>query len=72
VSTKQLMTVAVNGAPRSVPRGQTLRELLDALGIIGDRVAVELDGRIVKPKDWAGTAIPEGGQVEIVHFVGGG
>ena len=64
--------IAINGKPASVPQGQTVLGLLESLAIKPDRVAVELDRRIVKQREWAATQLSAGAEVEIVHFVGGG
>jgi len=72
VSTNQQIQVTINGEPRALPPGQTIRQLLDSLELDPARVAVELDRRIVKPHDWAATEITGGARLEIVQFVGGG
>lgn len=64
--------VKINGEERSVPAGKSVRGLLDYLGIEADRVAVELDRKIVRKGDWARTMVGAGAEVEIVMFVGGG
>ena len=64
--------ITVNGKPSDVPRGATVLGLLQSLEIKPDRVAVELDRRIVKQPQWATTVLDPGAMVEIVHFVGGG
>ena len=64
--------IVVNGVPRDVPDGVSLVELLEHLGIIPDRVAIELNGSIVKKQDWAITLIKPAANLEIVQFVGGG
>ena len=51
---------------------QTISGLLRELQIAPDRVAVELDRRIVKQPRWAETVLDRGAQIEIVQFVGGG
>jgi sulfur carrier protein len=66
------ISVSVNGHPREIPSGQTVAQLLDFLGIAGDRVAVELNKSIVRKRDWQQTAVAPGSYVEIVEFVGGG
>lgn len=69
------MDLVINGQPRSFPAlgsGATLTELLTALGLKQDRVAVEHNGSIVSRATWAATAVAEGDRFEIVHFVGGG
>ncbi len=62
----------VNGEPQRVPAGETVLGLLRSLGLEPERVAVELDRRIVKPPQWAATVLPDGARLEIVSFVGGG
>lgn len=72
MSTNAQIQVAINGEIRSIADGQTIRQLLESLELDPARVAVELDRRIVKPRDWESTAIAGGACLEIVQFVGGG
>ena len=37
-----------------------------------DLVVVERNGRILRRQDFDGTALEDGDELEIVHFVGGG
>ncbi len=62
----------VNGEDRWVGDDQTVMDLLHALDIEPERVAVELDRRIVKKAHWKETKLHAGAKLEIVHFVGGG
>ena len=64
--------IVLNGKSASVPQGQTVLGLLESLGIKPDRVAVEVNRRIVKQGEWPATELSAGAEVEIVHFVGGG
>jgi len=64
--------IVVNGEQRKTARGQTVLGLLRQLELDPARVAVELDGRIVKQPLWAATELAPGAQIEIVQFVGGG
>jgi thiamine biosynthesis protein ThiS len=66
------MEITVNGELRLVPRGQTIAGLLESLGLDAQRVAVELDRRIVRQQEWSATELGAGAQLEIVQFVGGG
>ncbi|HWF46812.1 MAG TPA: sulfur carrier protein ThiS [Bryobacteraceae bacterium] len=68
----QSITVVVNGEVRQFPAPQTVATLLESLGIPDDRVAVEMNKSIVRKRDWAETPAPNGAQIEIVQFVGGG
>ena len=64
--------IVVNGQSRRAPGGLSVMELLGWLEVVPDRVAVELDRRIVRRADWPGTPVAAGAQLEIVQFVGGG
>ena len=66
------ITLVVNGEVRRFPAPQTVATLLESLGIPGDRVAIEMNKSIVRKRDWADTPAPNGAQIEIVQFVGGG
>lgn len=69
------MELVINGQGRSFPElsaGATLLDLLSALGLKQDRVALEQNGAIVSRPAWGTTAVVDGDRFEIVHFVGGG
>jgi sulfur carrier protein len=67
-----MIDITVNGETRSAPEGQTILGLLKQLELDPERVAVELDRRIVKQPYWTETVLKPGAQIEIVQFVGGG
>ncbi len=64
--------VKINGEERLIPAGKSVRGVLEHLGIEVERVAVELDRKIVRKTDWDGTIVGRGAEMEIVVFVGGG
>ena len=64
--------VQVNGEERCIPEGQTIADLIRVMELDPERVAVELDRRIVKRAHWPVTNVSAGSQLEIVQFVGGG
>lgn len=66
------ISFVLNGEARSAQEGETILDLLRALEIAPEQVAVEFDRRIVKQPEWSATKLREGAQVEIVQFVGGG
>ena len=51
---------------------QTLASLLEAEGLAGRRVAVEVNGMIVPRGQHASQQLADGDRVEIVHALGGG
>jgi thiamine biosynthesis protein ThiS len=67
-----MIEITVNGEPQTAPQGQTILGLLQQLQLDPERVAVELDRRIVKQPYWPETVLRTGAQLEIVQFVGGG
>ena len=66
------MTIVVNGNQTEIVEGSGISDLVKSLGLVTERVAVEVNKRIVRRADWGSTTISEGDRVEIVHFVGGG
>ena len=69
------LTLNLNGSTRSfegLAEGATLAEVVAALGLKADRVAIERNGEIVARSTWGTQAMASGDKVELVHFVGGG
>jgi sulfur carrier protein len=65
------MTVKVNGEARDLPDGETLRALVARYTLTPEKVALELNRRLVRAEKYD-TVLNEGDEVEIVTFVGGG
>jgi thiamine biosynthesis protein ThiS len=68
----QTIEVVVNGETVAVPAGLTVLTLLEHLGVNPERVAIELNRKIVRQPDWPATIVRSEAQLEIVQFVGGG
>jgi sulfur carrier protein len=66
------MRLIINGNEQSFADSLTLAQLIELLGMKGDRVAVELNREIVSRAQWSETSPKDGDRLEIVHFVGGG
>ena len=67
------MTLVLNGSPRTFEAGSlTIASLLEALGLAGKPVVVELDREPVFPADYAATEVRDGANVEIVTIAAGG
>jgi len=66
------ISIVVNGEPREVPEGETIAGLVGLLELDPERLAIELDRRIVRRAEWTSTRLRAGAQLEIVQFVGGG
>ncbi len=68
----ETIEIVLNGDRRAVPKGATLAELLGFLGLPADRVAVELNRKIVRKTEWENCRVEANAEIEVVHFVGGG
>ena len=66
------LIIFINGEQKQFGGVANVAELVDRLGMKGDRVAVELNREIVPRAQWNETALSGGDRLEIVHFVGGG
>ena len=64
--------VIINGERRAVPEGQRVSELLALLELIPQRVAIEINERLVPRGSHGDVALAAGDRVEIVTLVGGG
>jgi len=65
-------TITVNGEQRPAKAGDTVADLLVALGLENGRVAIEWNLKVLPRAEWATTQIAAGDRYEIVQFVGGG
>jgi thiamine biosynthesis protein ThiS len=65
------MTVTVNGETRDLPDGETVRALVARFNLAPEKVAIELNRRLVRSSQYD-TPLKPGDEVEIVTFVGGG
>ena len=66
------MQIQVNGEQREAVSGSTVADLLTALHVAGDRVAVELNLEILDRTEFSTRTLREGDRVEIISFIGGG
>jgi thiamine biosynthesis protein ThiS len=66
------MQIQVNGERRELKDESRMSDLLNALSLAPERVAVELNHQIVRRNEWPNTILKDGDRIEIVHFVGGG
>ena len=66
------MKLKINGNDTEITDGLTVTGMLGSLGIDPNRVAVEVNLKIIKRSDFAEHQLNDGDTVEIVNFVGGG
>ena len=66
------MNIVLNGEQRPIEGELDLAILVERLSLPSKRIAVELNGSVVRRADWPQTPVNEGDKIEVVHFVGGG
>ncbi|MEW5972743.1 MAG: sulfur carrier protein ThiS [Pseudomonadota bacterium] len=66
------MNIILNGTSHTIGDGATVASLIDALGLAGQRLAVEVNGEIVPRGEHAAHILREGDKVEVVRAIGGG
>jgi thiamine biosynthesis protein ThiS len=64
--------VTVNGDPRDVAAGLTVRGLIESLDLHPGLVVVERNREILDRDRYDGVELQAGDVLELVHFVGGG
>ncbi|HMT78897.1 MAG TPA: sulfur carrier protein ThiS [Azonexus sp.] len=67
-----MLELKINGESRQFSEVLTVAGLIDQLGYVGKRIAVERNGEIVPKSLHAATILVSGDQLEIVVAVGGG
>jgi sulfur carrier protein len=66
-----MVNLIVNGQPREVADGTTLRQLVEQHNLKPEKVAIELNRRLARA-DKYDVELKAGDEIEIVTFVGGG
>ncbi len=64
--------IVLNGRARDVSESATIADLVRALELSPEQVAVEQNGRLVRKLDHATRCVAAGDVIEIVTLVGGG
>lgn len=67
-----MISLTINGTPRSFDRALNCADLISALDLAGKRIAMERNGEIVPRSQFAHCLLQDGDRLEIVVAVGGG
>jgi thiamine biosynthesis protein ThiS len=65
------VTIKLNGQDHEISDGATVAQLIEKSGLSPNKVAVELNRRLIRTEKYE-TELHPGDEVEIVTFVGGG
>lgn len=66
------MDVVLNGEPAQIDEAVSVSELLRRHQLAPERVAIEINERLVRRGEFGETIIQPGDRIEIVTLVGGG
>lgn len=66
------MKIILNGKPHSVEDKQTVEQLVTALEISNQRIAIEINHELVPRSMFSSKTLCSGDEVEIVGAIGGG
>jgi thiamine biosynthesis protein ThiS len=66
------MQIKINGEMREFKEPASLHQLLTAMGVVLNRAAVELNGKVIPKSKWGEVSIKENDQLEIVTLIAGG
>ncbi|THC43200.1 sulfur carrier protein ThiS [Massilia sp. Mn16-1_5] len=64
--------IELNGEPYRLPADQSLDDLVRALGIEGQAVALAVNREVVRRQEWSGRLLAQRDRVDIVRAIGGG
>ncbi|WP_395405716.1 sulfur carrier protein ThiS [Pseudoduganella sp. UC29_106] len=67
-----MIEIELNGALHRVPAQQTLHELIEALQLGGQALALAVNRSVVPRQRWAGHTLAAHDKVDIVRAIGGG
>ena len=64
--------IFLNGAPHQVAPGATLADLVEALSLSNQALALAVNRIVVPRQQWPRRGVVAGDQVEVVRAIGGG
>jgi sulfur carrier protein len=64
--------IILNGAPHQVAPGTTLADLIDALSLSNQALALAVNRSVVPRQQWRAQGIRPGDRIDVVHAIGGG
>jgi len=67
-----MIDIELNGEARRVPPQHTLNDLVDALSLTGQALALAVNRDVVPRQQWAQRVLQAQDKVDIVRAIGGG
>ncbi len=67
-----VIAIELNGEPRELDSGQCVQDLIDALALTNQALAVAVNREVVPRVRWREKVFAAGDKVDIVRAIGGG
>lgn len=67
-----MIEIELNGAPHLVPTQHSLHQLIDALDLTGQALALAVNRNVVPRQQWPERLLQAQDKVDIVRAIGGG
>ena len=67
-----MIAIELNGSPHNVDAGQCVQDLIDALALSNQALAVAVNREVVSRPLWRERQFAAGDKVDIVRAIGGG
>lgn len=64
--------ITVNGEPLEYTPGMTVADVLRQKNFIFRMLVVQVNGQLVRRRDYATTPVPDGAEVQVIHMISGG
>ena len=67
-----MLEIELNGAAHAIHDGASLQQLVNALGLAGQALALAVNRSVVPRERWADTRLAPHDKVDVVRAIGGG
>ena len=67
-----MISIELNGEPREVGDGDCVQDLIDALSLTNQALAIAVNREVVTRAKWREHRFAQGDKVDIVRAIGGG
>jgi sulfur carrier protein len=67
-----MVEIELNGAAHTLPAQASLHDLVDSLGLAGQKLALAVNRQVVPRERWRDTPLQARDRVDVVRAIGGG
>jgi len=67
-----VLDIELNGAAHQLPAESSLHDLVEALGLAGQKLALAVNRQVVPRERWRDTRLQARDRVDVVRAIGGG